>query len=84
MKTTILRGIGIVRWARRPAEASEPDAPPGMGLEFVDLDAHSDQLIHEIIAKHGEGERAPRRRRSVPATPGPAPASPSTGCRVSS
>jgi uncharacterized protein (TIGR02266 family) len=79
-ETRILRGTGIVRWARPAAQAKEPDAPPGMGIEFVDLDPQSEELVTQIVASHGEGERAPRKAvtRAVPrsAEAGSAPARP--------
>lgn len=62
----ILRGTGIVRWARAAAQAQEPDSPPGMGIEFVDLDPQSEELVNLIVAQRGEGERATRK-----ATPRP-------------
>ncbi len=65
----ILRGLGIVRWARR-ADTATPDTPPGMGLEFIDLDPQTDELIHQIVAERGDGERAPQRQKSVPPTDG--------------
>ena len=62
----IFRGTGIVRWARGAAEAQEPDAPPGMGIEFVDLDAQSEDLVTHIVKTRGEGERAPRKQVAPP------------------
>ncbi|MBI5508310.1 MAG: TIGR02266 family protein [Deltaproteobacteria bacterium] len=66
--TRVLRGVGLVRWARKPAEAAEPDRPPGMGVEFIDLDPQSEQLITQIVAEHGDGARAPQRRPQKPVT----------------
>jgi uncharacterized protein (TIGR02266 family) len=63
----ILRGAGIVRWARLP-EAASRNEPAGMGLEFIDLDEESDRLVQEIVDRFGEGRRAPQRhkKRSTP------------------
>ncbi|MFC1609626.1 PilZ domain-containing protein [Myxococcota bacterium] len=72
----ILRGVGIVRWARRPGDSQEPETPPGMGLEFIDLDPQTDELINQIVAQFGEGKRAPRRAKRD-AQPPPPPLSPS-------
>ena len=63
----IFRGTGVVRWARPAAEAKEPDAPPGMGIEFVDLDPQSEDLVTHIVKTRGEGERAPRKVVVAPA-----------------
>ncbi|MBC7794459.1 MAG: TIGR02266 family protein [Clostridia bacterium] len=60
-ESRIFRGTGIVRWARAAANATEPESPPGMGIEFVDLDPQSEELVNLIVAQHGEGERAPRK-----------------------
>lgn len=59
-QTRILRGLGVVRWSRPASEATAVD-PPGMGVEFVDLDSQSEELINEIVLAHGDGERAPQR-----------------------
>ena len=64
----VLRGVGLVRWIRRPEESNEPNDPPGMGIEFVDVDAETDQLITEIVSKYGEGARAPKRERTSSAS----------------
>jgi uncharacterized protein (TIGR02266 family) len=65
----IFRGTGVVRWARGAAEAKEPDSPPGMGIEFVDLDPPSEDLVSHIVKTRGEGERAPRKSVATPAKP---------------
>jgi uncharacterized protein (TIGR02266 family) len=81
--TRVLRGVGIVRWARKPADAQDPDKPPGMGLEFIDVDPQTEAFIAQIVKEHGEGSRAPQRRptRTLPPVTGgaattSAPASP--------
>ncbi len=63
----IFRGTGVVRWSRPAAEAKEPDSPPGMGIEFVDLDPQSEDLVTHIVKTRGEGERAPRKAVAAPA-----------------
>ncbi|HSI03639.1 MAG: TIGR02266 family protein [Myxococcota bacterium] len=65
----IFRGTGVVRWARGAADAKEPDSPPGMGIEFVDLDPQSEDLVTHIVKTRGEGERAPRKSVAAPAKP---------------
>lgn len=62
--TRILRGVGVVRWSRTADNASLDD-PPGMGIEFVELDTNSTALIAEIVASRGEGARAPKTQAPV-------------------
>jgi len=49
--TRVFRGTGLVRWIRSVQESSDEN-PPGMGLEFVDLDAASEQLISLLTHTH--------------------------------
>jgi uncharacterized protein (TIGR02266 family) len=82
----ILRGAGIVRWARPPEAASENE-PAGMGLEFIDLDEESDQLVQQIVGRFGEGSRAPQRRKKQPApvtTPAVAASAPALSLEAAS
>ena len=60
----LMRGIGIVRWIRTLDESQDPYSPPGMGIEFIDLDPATEVLINEIVSQHGEGARAPKSARS--------------------
>lgn len=76
--TRILRGVGLVRWIR-PVEESSAEKPPGMGIEFVDLDPQSEELVTHIVATKGEGIRAPKRdarRGADDPAPKPAAATP--------
>lgn len=59
--TRMLRGVGLVRWSRGVEDSSD-EKPPGMGIEFVDLDPQSEELITHIVATKGDGVRAPRRQ----------------------
>lgn len=65
----VLRGSGVVRWVRLPEQATEPADPPGMGIEFVDLDPASELLVQDIVQQFGEGTRAPKRARAAPPRP---------------
>ncbi len=58
----VLRGVGLVRWVHDIKAHGQ--AAHGMGIEFVDLDAASEQLVERIIARHGEGKRAPKRQEA--------------------
>lgn len=66
----IFRGTGVVRWTRAAADAKEPDNPPGMGIEFLDLDSESEDLVTHIVKTRGEGERAPRKQAPAQAKGG--------------
>ena len=78
----ILRGVGVVRWQRKAPEAAEPDNPPGMGIEFVDLDPQTEELIQQIVATRGEGSRAPQSRpRKAHSTPALSTADPASHSR---
>ncbi|MEE8409683.1 MAG: TIGR02266 family protein [Myxococcota bacterium] len=63
----IMRGVGLVRWSRNKADAEKAGKLPGMGIEFVDLDPQTEELINHIVSTHGEGERAPQRKRQLAA-----------------
>lgn len=62
----VLHGVGLVRWVRTEADAELPDRPPGMGVAFVDIDAASEELVTDIVARFGEGDRAPKASDAVP------------------
>ena len=61
--TQVLRGTGVVRWVRLPETPQDAAAPPGMGIEFIDLDPASELLVQEIVRQFGEGNRAPKRTK---------------------
>lgn len=64
----MLRGRGIVRWSREESQSRHSE-PPGMGIEFVDLDATSEALVEEIVTSHGDGAHAPQRRLASALSP---------------
>ena len=43
-----IRAKGEVRWVREFSDNS--DAPPGLGIRFLDLEAAADQAIHEFLS----------------------------------
>lgn len=51
--TAVIRGEGVVRWITQPSAPGEPPNTPGMGIQFTDLDEHSQQLIDQIVANRG-------------------------------
>jgi uncharacterized protein (TIGR02266 family) len=46
----LIRGRGRVIWVRSKEEG--PDAPPGMGIRFLEIDPQSRRLIHWMVDKH--------------------------------
>ena len=44
--TKLIEGLGRVVRVNRPGD---PDRTPGMGIEFVNLDEESTDLIHDIV-----------------------------------
>ena len=63
----VLQGIAVVRWTRADGD---PNGPPGMGLEFLELDPASRALVDRML-----GKGAPPPPAVVP-SPGIAPAQP--------
>jgi uncharacterized protein (TIGR02266 family) len=47
--------------------------PPGMGVVFVELTSHSQDLIAKLITKRRVGQRTPRRPTEPPPLPPPLP-----------
>jgi uncharacterized protein (TIGR02266 family) len=54
--TRVLKGAGVVRWARD--DEADSELPAGVGVEFIDLDPEAQRLVDEIVAAHGPGARA--------------------------
>ena len=50
--------------------------PPGMGVVFVELTSHSQDMIAKLLTKRRIGQRPDRRAPTVPPPLPPAPASP--------
>ena len=44
----VLQGIAVVRWTRADGD---PNGPPGMGLEFLELDPASRALVDRMLGK---------------------------------
>ncbi len=52
----VLQGIAIVKWTRPD---NDPSGPPGMGLEFLELDPSSRSLVDRMVGKAGALSVAP-------------------------
>ncbi|QRK09839.1 TIGR02266 family protein [Archangium violaceum] len=46
----VMRGAAIVRWVRPPEDLS---GPPGMGIQFTELDAPSQALVERMLQRKG-------------------------------
>jgi uncharacterized protein (TIGR02266 family) len=51
----VLRGTAVVRWVR---EVANEEGPPGMGLQFQELDPHTQALIDRMLQLNKEAEAA--------------------------
>ena len=58
----IFHGVGIVRAC---STGNSKDIPPGIAVELIDIDALSEALLSESMAKFGEGKLAPKRARTT-------------------
>jgi uncharacterized protein (TIGR02266 family) len=52
-QSRLIHGVGRVAWTRGEDVASE-NAPPGMGIKFIKMDAESRDLVHNIVERRGE------------------------------
>ncbi len=79
---SLIEGRAEVVWRRRQSEG--PEKPPGMGVQFVNLDVASQRLIDRLIAQRLEAAAAaeaapppePAAPEQVQPAPPPAPAAP--------
>jgi molecular chaperone DnaK len=81
----VVKGQGVVRWIQPENPAAHPPVAPGMGVQFLELDERSRELVDRIAAQKeqraGPGVVAERpshtpapTRAPSPAIPPPAPA----------
>ncbi|HEX5754442.1 MAG TPA: TIGR02266 family protein [Archangium sp.] len=47
----VMKGSAVVRWVRPPEDLS---GPPGMGIQFTELDAPSQSLVDRMLQRKGE------------------------------
>lgn len=52
-QSRLIHGVGRVAWTRGEDVASD-NAPPGMGIKFIKMDAESRDLVHNIVERRGE------------------------------
>ena len=61
----VLRGTAVVRWVRDVADA---EGPPGMGLQFQDLDPVTQALIDRMLELNRAAEKAASGKAAGPST----------------
>ena len=69
----VLKGSAVVRWVRPPEDLS---GPPGMGIQFTELDPASQALVDRMLQRKGEASATPA---AVPMQPPVAGMSPVAG-----
>jgi molecular chaperone DnaK len=81
----VMKGQGIVRWIRLEEPGAHPPAAPGMGVQFLELDERSRELVERMVSvKEKQGVAtpplvAPRPTHTPAPTRAPAPAIPAPG-----
>ncbi len=54
--SALIEGLGKVAWNNPPDEKKKNTHPAGMGIEFIDMDEKSMQLIRRIVNQDLENE----------------------------
>jgi uncharacterized protein (TIGR02266 family) len=69
----VMKGSAVVRWVRPPEDLS---GPPGMGIQFTELDAPSQSLVDRMLQRKGEAPVSAPPVAAPPAAAARPPASP--------
>src|SRR5690242_5571605 len=69
----VMKGSAVVRWVRPPEDLS---GPPGMGIQFTELDPASQVLVERMLQRKGEAPVAAPVMPPVQGIPSMAPVSP--------
>ncbi len=85
-ESPVIRGVGRVVWKREPTEAVGNDAPSGMGIKFIRMDAECRAFVEKIVTQRGDvpgqfeagGSPAREAPESAPPPPPVAPVAPVT------
>jgi molecular chaperone DnaK len=68
----VVKGHGVVRWVQAESPGAHPPAAPGMGVQFLDLDARSRDVVERIVALKEKRGIAPGAATPAPVAPRPA------------
>ncbi|MFY0528335.1 TIGR02266 family protein [Archangium gephyra] len=69
----VMKGSAVVRWVRPPEDLS---GPPGMGIQFTELDSPSQSLVDRMLQRKGEAPVSAPPVAAPPAAPARPPAAP--------
>ena len=67
----VMKGSAVVRWVRPPEDLS---GPPGMGIQFTELDSPSQSLVDRMLQRKGEAPASAPPVAAAAARPPAAPA----------
>ena len=67
----VVKGKGVVRWIQREDGSARPPAAPGMGIQFVELDERSREIVERIVTLKEERGVAPGVAAPAPVAPRP-------------
>ncbi len=67
----VVKGKGVVRWIQREDASARPPAAPGMGIQFVELDERSREVVERIVTLKEERGVAPGVATPAPMAPRP-------------
>jgi molecular chaperone DnaK len=67
----VVRGQGVVRWIQREDSAARPPAAPGMGVQFLELDERSREIVERMVTLKERQGLAPGVTTPAPVAPRP-------------
>jgi molecular chaperone DnaK len=67
----VVKGRGVVRWIQPEDAAARPPAAPGMGVQFVDLDEPSREVVERMVTLKEKRGVAPGVATPAPVAPRP-------------
>jgi molecular chaperone DnaK len=67
----VVRGQGVVRWIQPEDPAARPPAAPGMGVQFLELDERSREIVERMVTLKEKRGLAPGVTTPAPVAPRP-------------
>jgi molecular chaperone DnaK len=74
----VVKGRGVVRWIQPENPAAHPPTAPGMGVQFLELDARSRELVERMVTLKERRAASGAASTPVPVAPRPAVTPPPT------